>query len=50
MRKLIFATHNQHKSEEVVRMIGDMYEVADLSQTSIEEDIPETGNTLESNA
>ncbi|MBO7497303.1 MAG: non-canonical purine NTP diphosphatase [Salinivirgaceae bacterium] len=50
MRKLIFATHNQHKSEEVVRMIGDLYEVADLSQTNIEEDIPETGNTLESNA
>lgn len=50
MRKLIFATHNQHKAEEVAQMIGNLYEVADLSQTSIDEDIPETGNTLESNA
>jgi len=50
MSKLIFATHNQHKAEEVAQMIGNLYEVADLSQTSIDEDIPETGNTLESNA
>ena len=50
MRKLIFATHNQHKSEEVVKMIGDLYDVTDLSQTSINEDIPETGSTLEANA
>ncbi|MBO7477653.1 MAG: RdgB/HAM1 family non-canonical purine NTP pyrophosphatase [Salinivirgaceae bacterium] len=50
MRELIFATHNQHKSEEVARMIGDLYNVKDLSQTGIDEDIPETGNTLEANA
>ena len=50
MRELIFATHNQHKSDEVARMIGDLFDVKDLSQTSIEEDIPETGTTLESNA
>ncbi|MBR4621049.1 MAG: RdgB/HAM1 family non-canonical purine NTP pyrophosphatase [Salinivirgaceae bacterium] len=50
MRKLIFATHNKHKSDEVSRMIGDLFDVRDLSQTGIEEDIPETGNTLESNA
>ena len=31
-------------------MIGDLYDVKDLSQTGIEEDIPETGNTLEANA
>ena len=50
MRKLIFATHNKHKSDEVSQMIGDLFDVRDLSQTGIEEDIPETGNTLESNA
>ena len=50
MRNLIFATHNQHKSDEVSRMIGDLYDVIDLSQTGINEDIPETGNTLEANA
>lgn len=50
MRKLIFATHNQNKSDEVSRMIGDLYDVIDLSQTGIDEDIPETGNTLEANA
>ena len=50
MRKLIFATHNQHKSDEVSRMIGDLYDVIDLSQAGIDEDIPETGSTLEANA
>ncbi len=50
MRELIFATHNQHKSDEVARMIGDLYNVKDLSQTGIEEEVPETGNTLEANA
>ncbi|MBQ4231159.1 MAG: RdgB/HAM1 family non-canonical purine NTP pyrophosphatase [Salinivirgaceae bacterium] len=50
MRELIFATHNQHKSDEVARMIGDLYTVKDLSQTGIDEDIPETGSTLEANA
>ena len=50
MRELIFATHNKHKSDEVARMIGDLYDVKDLSQTGIDEDIPETGTTLESNA
>ncbi len=31
-------------------MIGDLYNVKDLSQTGIEEEVPETGNTLEANA
>ena len=48
--KLIFATANEHKAEEVRKLLGDAFTLlipADLGYT---EDIPETGNTLEHNA
>jgi XTP/dITP diphosphohydrolase len=48
--KLIFATTNKHKVEEVRALLGDAFTLlmpADLGYT---EDIPETGNTLEHNA
>ena len=48
--KLLFATANRHKAEEVRALLGDAFTVlipADLGYT---EDIPETGNTLEHNA
>ena len=48
--KLIFATNNQHKAEEVNAIIGDSYQVITLKQAGINIDIPEPHDTLEENA
>lgn len=48
--KLIFATANEHKAEEVRKLLGNAFTIlipADLGYT---DDIPETGNTLEHNS
>jgi XTP/dITP diphosphohydrolase len=50
MMKLIFATANRHKLEEVRDIVGKSFDLlipADLGYT---DDIPETGHTLEHNA
>ncbi len=48
--KIVFATNNQHKLEEVRQILGDSYEVLSLADIGCHEDIPETGATLEDNA
>lgn len=48
--KLIFATNNQHKAEEVNAIIGSSYKVITLTQAGIDIDIPEPHDTLEANA
>jgi len=48
--KLIFATNNQHKVEEIQAAIGDELEVISLKQAGIDIDIPEPHDTLEANA
>jgi XTP/dITP diphosphohydrolase len=48
--KLIFATNNQHKVEEVQAAIGRHLEVISLKQAGIDIDIPEPHDTLEANA
>ncbi len=48
--KIVFATNNQHKLQEVRQIIGDKYEVLSLADIGCHEDIPETGTTLEENA
>ena len=48
--KIVFATNNTHKLDEVRSMIGDSYDVVSLSEIGCHEDIPETGDTLEENA
>jgi XTP/dITP diphosphohydrolase len=50
MTKLIFATNNQHKVEEIQSAIGDMIEVISLKKAGIDIDIPEPHDTLEENA
>lgn len=50
MTKLIFATNNQHKVEEIQSAIGDHLEVISLRQAGIDIDIPEPHDTLEANA
>jgi XTP/dITP diphosphohydrolase len=48
--KLIFATNNQHKVEEIQAAIGRELEVISLQQADIDIDIPEPHDTLEANA
>jgi non-canonical purine NTP pyrophosphatase, rdgB/HAM1 family len=50
MEKIVFATNNKHKLEEVQAVIGDSVELVSLSQIHCSEDIPETADTLEENA
>ncbi len=48
--KIVFATNNQHKLQEIREILGDQFEILSLSDIGCHEDIPETGNTLEANA
>ena len=48
--RIVFATNNQHKLQEVRQILGDRVEVLSLSDIGCYEDIPETGQTLEENA
>ena len=50
MKKIVFATNNKHKLEEVRNIIGKYLEVLSLSDIGCYEDIPETGATFEENA
>ena len=50
MMKLVFATHNEHKLHEVAAILGNEYELLSLKDIGCNEEIPETGNTLEENA
>jgi XTP/dITP diphosphohydrolase len=50
MKKIVFATNNQHKLEEVRAILGPTFEIVSLADIGCHEDIPETGNTLEENA
>ena len=47
---LIFATNNQHKVDEIRRVIGDKLHIITLKEAGIDIDIPEPHNTLEANA
>ena len=49
--KLIFATNNQHKVDEIRSVIGNSsIEIVTLKEAGIDIDIPEPFNTLEENA
>lgn len=47
--EIIFATHNQHKTEEVRAILGPDYQVKNLHDLGCPE-IPETADTLKGNA
>lgn len=47
---LLFATNNKHKLYEIKEAIGSRIEILGLHEAGINEDIPETGITLEENA
>ncbi|MDR0738019.1 MAG: RdgB/HAM1 family non-canonical purine NTP pyrophosphatase [Prevotellaceae bacterium] len=48
--KLIFATANRHKLEEVQELLGSGFELLTPAGLGYTADIPETGDTLEHNA
>lgn len=50
MRKLVFATNNAHKLEEIRQILGDKIEVVSLADIGCTEEIAETADTLEGNA
>lgn len=49
-RKLVFATNNAHKLEEVREVVKDKFEILSLKDIDCNEDIAETGATLIENA
>ena len=48
--KLVFATNNRHKLNEVRAIVGDKVEVLSLNDIGCHDDIPETADTLQGNA
>lgn len=48
--KIVFATNNRHKLEEIRAILGGEIEVLSLADIHCDVDIPETGQTLEDNA
>lgn len=50
MRKIVFATNNKHKLEEVRAIMGTHFDILSLSDINCTEDIPENGDTFEANA
>lgn len=48
--KLVFATNNKHKLQEVRDIVGDRVEVLSLADIGCYDDIPETADTLQGNA
>ena len=50
MRKLVFATNNDHKLRELKQILSSEFELLSLNEIGCTDDIPETGTTLEANA
>lgn len=50
MRKLVFATNNDHKLKELRQIVPSEFELVSLNDIGCTDDIPETGTTLEVNA
>ena len=49
-KKLVVATNNAHKLEEIAAILGDEMELLSLKDIYCDADIPETADTLEGNA
>lgn len=50
MKKLIFATNNQHKLQEINAILGNQFQVLSLAEIDFHDDIPETSPTIKENA
>lgn len=49
-KRIVFATHNKHKLNEVKAIAGHLLDIVGLEEIGCSEDIPETAATLEGNA
>lgn len=49
-QKLVFATNNQHKLDEVAAILSNSVQLLSLKDINCDTDIPETATTLEGNA
>ena len=49
-KRLVFATNNAHKLEEIRAILGNSIEILSLADIHCHADIPETAETLEGNA
>lgn len=49
-QKIVFATNNTHKLEEVASILGESYEIMSLREIGCHDDIPETADTFAGNA
>lgn len=49
-RRLVFATNNNHKLHEVRNIVGSAFEIISLKEAGLNEELPETSDTLEGNA
>lgn len=50
MKRLIFATNNKHKVEEVRAALNGTVEILSLTESGLSGEIPETADTLQGNA
>lgn len=48
--KIIVATHNAHKLDEIRQIVGAAFDLASLAEIGLTEDVPETGATFVENA
>lgn len=48
--KLVFATNNAHKLQEIRQIIGNRYDILSLADIGCTDDIPETSPTIQGNA
>ncbi len=50
MIRLVLATNNPHKVTEIRKILPESFELLDLRQAGVTEDLPETSGTIEGNA
>lgn len=50
MKKIVFATNNAHKLQEIRQIVGNEIEILSLADIGCTDDIPETADTLDGNA
>lgn len=48
--KIVFATNNPNKLQEIRDILGERFEIVSLQEIGCHENIPETGETLQENA
>ncbi len=50
MKRIVFATNNQHKLDEIRQILGNDFHILSLADIGCHEEIPEDHDTLQENA